>query len=278
MPFRFSRLRNPVFAGLFLGLLLSFGGSGPVLASRNLLPRLPELVIEKGFSGSFSVTACDAQAEVTGEEVSCRVRISLKNIGETPIDSSIKVRVLYPLSEHAVQLEVNGKPFRYSRKNPRLPLNLAPGEETTFVLKTRQGINYNLDALKKEDIEEPEGKDGKKKKLINFGIGELTKLFERESFGRRFMIGPMVSKWGIFPVQFEQVSIQIDVPRDFAGVIAVPTGWQDQMRNNSRRFTFSGTEEFAGAVFLPQGEVDAFRKMQAESAAVPTSPNMTPID
>ncbi len=250
------------FVGVFLVVC-------PALAEKNLLPRLPELVIEKGHSDSFEVVECSASSQVVGEVAQSSLKVILRNVSAKPVDSSLKIRTLYLLGEHGASMSVNGKPYRFDRRNPRLAFSLEPGQDLTVALETRQNILYNLDALKKE--EEEDRRSRSPGKSVQNAFDGLKRFFGHDNFGRRFMVGPLVSKWGIFPVPFRQVRLQITIPRDFEGVLPAESAWKRIERGQSQVFTFEGTDGFSGAVFLPRQDVPAFKKLQ-EEAFPATSP------
>jgi hypothetical protein len=238
-------------------------------AEKNLLPRLPEVVIEKGHSDSFEVVDCQATSQVVGEEARTSLKVILKNVSASPVASSLKIRALYLLGDHGASLSINGKPMRFDRRNPRFAFALEPGQELTVALEARQNILYNLDALKKE--EEEDRRSPSPGRSVQSAFDGLKRFFGKENFGRRYMVGPLVSKWGIFPVPFRRVRLEITVPRDFEGVLPADSPWKRQERGASQVFTFEGTEGFSGAVFLPRQDAAAFRKLQ--EAAFPASPS-----
>lgn len=232
--------------------------------SKNLLPRIPELVIEKGYSDAFEVSDCSAKINIFQEQAESELRILLKNISDSPINSSLKLRILYNISDHSTQVRINGKGIRFSGKNPRFPISLMPGEQVDLEISSRQSIQYSRDALKKA-LEEKDESDRNKSAFSKFGIGDLTKFFERENYGLRYMIGPIVSKWGIFPVEFRKASIRVHVPRDFDGVFPDSELWKTEKKSNATIFIFEGDTGFTGAVFMPVRDVDEFVKNRQEA-------------
>lgn len=256
------------------GLLFVLLTPAALWAEKNLLPRLPEVVIEKGHSDSFEVVDCQATSQVMGEEAKTSLKVILKNVSSRPVESSLKIRALYLLGDHGASLSINGKPMRFDRRNPRFTFALEPGQELTVALEARQNILYNLDALKKEEEENRRTRSSGRSspgKSVQSAFDSLKRFFGQENFGRRYMVGPLVSKWGIFPVPFRRVRLEITVPRDFEGVLPADSPWKRQERGASQVFTFEGTEGFSGAVFLPRQDAAAFRKLQ--EAAFPASPS-----
>ncbi|HEY9071417.1 MAG TPA: hypothetical protein VIV61_14255 [Candidatus Ozemobacteraceae bacterium] len=248
-------------------LLLFFIGTAPeaVAASRNLVPRLPELVLERGYSDAFQVVECEAKSRLTEETAESSVRVVLKNVSDARVQSSLKIRILYLTSESAAQLEVNGKPARYDRANPRVPFALEPGQEIALQLKARHGIQYSLESANREEA--PAALQDAAPKKRGFALDDLTALFGNEKFGKRFMVGPLVSKWGIFPVDFRQVKISVTVPTEFDAILPNSSLWKSAGDRNGRTFTFEGTEGFTGAVFLPKTDAEQFRRVQAAQAS-----------
>ncbi|MDN5279349.1 MAG: hypothetical protein PWR01_3314 [Clostridiales bacterium] len=229
-------------------------------ASRNLLPRIPDIVLEKGFSENFLVTDCKASVKVTENDAQSTLDVSIKNRSPKKIKSSVKFRVLYPTSENQIQVRVNGKTIRYDRKSPRYSFELESQASINFSLSARTNINYSIDgvreALRKEH-QDDEANKGKK-----FDLSGLMKLFEREKFGKRFLVGALVSKWGVFPLEFEKVQLEISVPSDFALVAQEPEKWQSKNSGRNRVFTFTSLDGFDGTVFLPETDREEFVKTQ----------------
>lgn len=228
-------------------------------APRNMLPRFPELIIEKGLSEFFRVTSCEGRVKLYGSEAESSLKVTVKNQGASPVDSSVKFRVLYPTSENQVRVMVNGKNIGYRRDKARYTFSLQPDESIVFDMHAKVSINYSVDgvrkALREQEQDEPDKKRG-------FLLTDFSKLFEREKYGRRFMVGPLVSKWGVFPVDFNAVNLEIEVPDDFALVANASDTWQETKSRNNRVFKFSAVDGFAGAVFLPESDRDEFLKTQ----------------
>jgi len=253
---------------IVLGFLSSFVSVAFCAGSKNLVPRMPEFVIERGYSDSFQVVECIANVQIYNDVAETQTTVVLKNITEKKIESAIKIRILYLVSEQMVQLLVNGKPRGYDKKNPRILFSLEPGQQIEFKLKAKQNIQYNLDIFKEEKTKNIPLQPDKKEK--GFSFGDLSRFFERENFGHRFMIGPLVSKWGIFPVDFKHVKIDITVPSNFFAILQNDKIWKKQEKGNGTVFSFEGTEGFAGATFLPKSEID-----QQKFAPQPTPQGIT---
>jgi len=233
-------------------------------SSKNLLPRMPELVIEKGYSDVFQVVECIGNSKLRNESVDSVIRVILKNVSDKTVSSSLKIRVLYLTSENAVKVTFNGKPMKFERRNPRIPFSLNPNEEVAISIDARQSIQYSLDAVKKENA--VENQSGRKES--KFALGDFARFFDKEErYGKRYMVGPLVSKWGVFPVDFKKVSLSIVVPADFDAVFPTVGAWKKLENRNSTVFTFDGVDGFSGAIFLPQKDVEAFKKIQSSLAS-----------
>ncbi|MBF0406027.1 MAG: hypothetical protein HQM10_01645 [Candidatus Riflebacteria bacterium] len=260
---------NSTLSLLFVACFLMISAS--LFASdRNLIPRMPEFVIEKGFSDAFEVIECVAKAELINDYAQTSLLIKMKNVSEKKLNSSIKVRLLYLINEAAATLEVNGKRVNFSRDNPRIPVTMEPGEILSLQVRAKQGINFNLDAENMKVQSEPsddENKSSKKK----FALDDLTKLFERENLGRRFMVGPLISKWGIFPLDFKKISIQIQTPSDFEGVFSDPNLWKKKAQSGGKHFVCENGESFQGSVFLPAVDAEKFRSTYQKKASQPSN-------
>lgn len=246
----------------FLALTIIFAVcvAGQLMAaSRNLLPRFPEIVLEKGFSENFQVTECIAKVRIGADDAASSMDLTLKNRGDKSVKSSVKFRILYPTSESQVQIKINGKSVKYDRKSPRHAFELEKDASITFQVTARTDINYSIDgvreALRKEHEDEPQ--KGKK-----FDLSGFMNLFDREKFGKRFLVGPLASKWGVFPLEFEKVQLEIIVPSDYTIVAKEMEKWQEKDGGREKTFTFKETEGFEGAVFLPETDKKEFLKTQ----------------
>jgi len=255
---------------LAIFLFLLFAADEGFAASRNLMPRLPEFVLERGYSDAFQVVACDVKSRLTEETAESQVRITLRNISDKQVQTSLKIRILYLTSDAAAQIEVNGRPCKYDRTNPRLPFVLEPNQEINLQVKARHGIQYSLEAATREQRTAAPQEAAPKKR--GFSLDELRSLFDNEKFGKRLMIGPLVSKWGIFPVDFKNVKISIEVPIEFDAIFPDPALWKSTRDNRGKSFLFEGTDGFAAAVFLPEHDAAEFRQAQAQAASSAVTP------
>lgn len=244
---------------LYILVLMVMAASSAGAASRNLLPRFPEIVLEKGFSENFIVTDCQAKVRIVDNEADSSMQLTLQNRSEKTLKSSVKFRVLYPTSSSQIQIRVDGRPISYERESPRHQFELASQQSISFQISARTSINYSIDgvreALRKEHEEKPE--KGKK-----FDLSGLLKLFDREKFGKRFMVGPLASKWGVFPLEFGKVQLEVIVPADFSMVSQVADKWETKKRGRETTYIFNSGEGFEGSVFLPESEREEFIKTQ----------------
>ncbi len=240
---------------VLLILFLLAVSSSSYASPRNMLPRFPELIIEKGLSENFQVTSCDAHVKVYDSDAESSLKVTIKNQGKNAVDSSVKFRILYPTSENQVKVSVNGKNIGYRRDKSRHTFTLQPDESIVFQLNAKVSVNYSVDsvrkALREQEKEETDNKRG-------FLMDDFTRLFEREKYGRRFMVGPLVSKWGVFPVDFAAVNVEVEVPEDFALVTENASVWQESRGRSGRIFKSAAIEGFASAVFLPESDKEEF--------------------
>lgn len=256
---------------LFFFLFASFFPSPLTGAgTKNILPRLPEFVIERGYSDSFQVLECVVASQIYESTAESSLRVVLKNVAEKKVETAVKVRILYLTSDRSAQLFVNGKSRDYDRKNPRIPFSLEPGQTIDLQVKAKHTIEFSLEAWKKEKLESPSSSASEAKKKPRFDLSDLSRLFDNEKFGRRFMVGPLVSKWGIFPVDFQHVKLEINVPSDFVGIFPGGTKWRKNGRGNGIVYSFEGTEGYNGALFLPKTDLKSDFPASPEGITVST--------
>lgn len=249
-------MKKRIFASILVILLISVVSAQA--QPRNMLPRFPELIIEKGLSESFEVIECAAKVSISGNDADASLKVQMKNISDKAVNSSIKFRILYPASESQVRIRVDGKATKFDRSNPRHAFELQPGGIIDFEINARTSVNYSVDSVRKA-LRDQEGESQRKK---GFLMEDFTKLFEREKFGRRFMVGSLVSKWGLFPVDFSKASIEVSVPSEFVVVSPSAEIWQQTQSGNTRIFKSAALENFSSAVFLPEGDREDFIKTQ----------------
>lgn len=230
-------------------------------APRNMLPRFPELIIEKGLSEHFKVINCQAKVKIAGTDADSNIKVQLQNQGNSVVKSSVKLRVLYPTSENQIKFKIDGKQASYSRSNPRHEFELQPQQIINFEISARTQVNYSVDSVRKALREQQEDEENQKKRK-SFLMSDFTSLFEREKFGKRFMVGPIVSKWGVFPIDFSGVEIEISVPSDFVMVTENADKWAETKTGGSKVFRTSDLELFKNAVFLPETDREDFIKTQ----------------
>lgn len=230
-------------------------------ATRNMLPRFPEVILEKGFSSNFIVTDCNATARIYNDTAETAVKLSIRNRSAKTIKSSVKFRVLYPTSTNQIRVKVNGRSIGYDRKSPRHKFSLESNQEISFEISAKTSVKYSVDNIRKSLREEHENNQ-KKKKGKKFDLGGLMKLFDREKFGRRFMVGPVASKWGVFPLEFGKVSIKVVVPNNFTIVAQNSDKWQVSKHGDEHSYLFTNSEDFAGSVFLPISDKEDFIQTQ----------------
>jgi len=251
-----------VCLGLFLGV-------ATVRAEHQLLPRFPEFVIEKGYSDAFRVESIVGSADLVNDRANSELTVVLTNVSERAINTSIKVRVLYLVAGRACQIWVDGNQVRFDRQNPRLPVNLQPNQKVTIKVAAEQETLYNLDAGKPKPAQGAKSEGDSKR----FSLNDLQKMFnvEREErLGKRYLVGPLVTKWGVFPVEVRSLSLRIRTPHDFGVYMPTtePSAWQlEDKGGNHRVFTCADAGRFAGAIFLPEKDRLAMPAPVAATAA-----------
>ena len=226
----------------------------------NILPRFPELVLEKEYSQYFKVKDCQAKAIIENDFAITSLKAVLENISEKEVSSSIKFRILYPTSISKIDIKVNGKSFKYNPEQPRYSFSLKPNENITFEMKSNVSINYSIDAVRKalkrkEENEKASIRNKKSAKENGRELGEsFMRLFKsNDRFGKRFQVGPLVSKWGLFPVDFEKINLEIRVPENFTVITSFESVWQDISKSKkSTIYRTTDTENYSDAIFLPE--------------------------
>ena len=230
---------------------------------RNLLPRFPEIVIEKEYSQYFKVKDCKAKAVIESDYAVTELKAVLANISEKDISSSVKFRILYPTNISKIDIKINGKSFKYDPEQPRYSFSLKPNEEITFEMNAHVSVYYSIDAVrkaikKKQEEEQPGVRDAKKSakaKGQDIANSFLRYFKSNDRYGKRFQIGPLVSKWGLFPVDFEKVNIEVKVPENFTIITSFENIWQD-VTKNKKTITYKTTDidNYNDAIFLPESE------------------------
>lgn len=229
----------------------------------NILPRFPEIVIEKEYSQYFKVKDCQAKATINSNNdfAITSLKAILVNIADKEISSSVKFRILYPTSINKIDLRINQKPFKYNPENPRYSFKLQPNEEIHFEMNANVSINYSIDAVRKsiKKMEEQEKSGVRNAKKSAKGKGQdladsFLHLFKsNDRYGKRFQIGMLVSKWGLFPVDFENFNLEIKVPENYTVITSFEDVWQD-VTKGKKVITYKTTDKdnFSDAIFLPE--------------------------
>lgn len=238
-------------------LLTTIASASP----RNLLPRLPELIIEDGLSSDFLVTNCSAEVHISGNEAQSRINVQIVSRSTEELTGSIKYRILYPISSSDIRIRANEQRIDFNPSNPRLGFILEPGEEINIDIRVRTSTNYSVDAVRRALRQEEEDRQGKRSRR-GFALSDLARFFSRERFGNRFMVGPIISKWGIFPLEIQQASITLRIPSSYTLVTESPEIWEKTTSSNELVFKTTNPDYFSGAVFLPEDDKDDFIKTQ----------------
>lgn len=250
-----------IFTYIYICLFISSLANA---TEHNLLPRFPEIVIEKEYSQYFKVKDCQAKAIIEGDHASTDLKAVLANISDKDISSSIKFRILYPMNINNINIKINNKPFKYDPEQPRYSFSLKPNEEIKLEMKADVSILYSIDAvrksIKKMEEEEKSGgvidvKKSAKSKGQDLANSFLRFFKSNDRYGKRFQIGPLVSKWGLFPVDFEKISLEIKTPENFTIITSYENIWQD-VTKNKKVYTYktTDTDNYNDAIFLPQSD------------------------
>ncbi|MBR4570566.1 MAG: hypothetical protein IKO19_07885 [Candidatus Riflebacteria bacterium] len=228
----------------------------------NILPRFPEIVIEKSYSQFFKVKDCQAKASIENDIAVTSLKAVLANISDKEIASSVKFRILYPTTISKISINVNGKSFKYDPENPRYSFSLKPNEEIKFEMNANVYINYSIDAvrkaIKRKEEEEKAGvRDAKsvKQKGQDIATSFMRYFKSNDRYGKRFQIGSLISKWGLFPVDFEKINVEIKVPETFTVITSYESSWQD-VKKAKKAITYktADTENYSDAIFLPASD------------------------
>lgn len=228
----------------------------------NILPRFPEIVIEKSYSQFFKVKDCQAKASIENDVAVTSLKAVLANISDKEIASSVKFRVLYPTSMSKISINVNGKSLKYDPENPRYSFSLKPNEEIKFEMNANVYINYSIDAvrkaIKRKEEEEKAGvRDAKSVKEKGQDIANSFMRFfkSNDRYGKRFQIGSLISKWGLFPVDFEKINVEIKVPENFTVITSYENSWQDAKKGKKViTYKTADTDNYSDAIFLPESD------------------------
>ena len=234
----------------------------------NILPRFPEIVIEKSYSQFFKVKDCQAKATIENDIAVTSLKAVLANVSDKEVASSVKFRILYPSSLSKISINVNGKSFKYDPENPRYSFSLKPNEEIIFEMNANVYINYSIDAvrkaIKRKEEEEKSGvKDARSAKEKGKDIANSFLRFfkSNDRYGKRFQIGSLVSKWGLFPVDFEKINVEIRVPENFTVITSFESVWQDVKKSKkSLVYKTSDIDNYSDAIFLPESDKEEHLK------------------
>ena len=241
-----------------LALLLTFITFIPCFATspHNLLPRLPQIVFDKGTSDMFSVEELSAKADMELYNARTELNIKLKNISQKQINIPIKFRVLYPTGKNPVKVSINKKTIKYNQENPVTDLKLSPGEITDISIQAYISTDYSINNIKKAIAAQQ-----KQNKTKLQSVGEsFARYFNQEVYGTRFMVGVLVSKWGIFPVNIKHAKIEINTGSDMIHISEKPDIWKQLNHKKGKKFVCESTEGFETTVFLPSKDESAFKE------------------
>lgn len=232
---------------------------------RNILPRFPEIVIEKTYSQYFKVKDCQAMATISDDIAATNLKAILMNVSDKEISTSVKFRILYPTSLNKITININGKKFKYDAENPRYSFKLKPNEEIKFEMNANVYINYSIDAVRNsiklmEEAEKENSGVKSAKSSVKAKGRELSDSFLRffksnERFGKRLQVGSLVSKWGLFPVSFEKLSVEIKVPENYTFISSFENSWQQSGKAKKLvSYKTTDAENYSDAIFLPSAD------------------------
>ena len=241
-----------------LALLLIFIAFIPCFADspHNLLPRLPQIVFDKGTSDMFSVEELTANVDMELYNAKTELNLKLKNVSEKQIQIPLKFRVLYPTGKNPVKITINNKSIKYNQENPIEILKLSPNEIADISIQAYVSTDYSVNNIKKAIAAQ---ENQKKSKLQTVGES-FARYFNQEIYGKRFMIGVPVSKWGIFPVNIKKAKIEITTSSDIIVISEKPEIWKQVSRKKGKKFICESTEGFETTVFLPAKDESAFKE------------------
>lgn len=229
----------------------------------NILPRFPEIVIEKEYSQYFKVKDCQAKAVIENDYAVTSLKAVLANISDKEISSSVKFRILYPTNINKIDIKINGKAFKYDPEQPRYSFSLKSNEEIKFEMRANVSVNYSVDAVRKSikrmEEEEKSGVKDAKKSSKSKGqelADSFLHLFKtNDRYGKRFQIGPLISKWGLFPVDFEKMNLEIKVPENFTLITSYENIWQDVTKGKKiTTYKTTDIDNYSDAIFLPESD------------------------
>ena len=255
-----KRMKKLICKLIVILIFILFVSNSLYATDHNILPRFPEIVIEKEYSQYFKVKDCQAKAVIENDYAVTSLKAVLANISDKDISSSVKFRILYPTSVNKIDIKINGKAFKYDPEQPRYSFSLKSNEEIKFEMKANVSVNYSIDAVRKsikrmEEAEKSGIKDAKKSakaKGQELADSFLHLFKSNDRYGKRFQIGPLVSKWGLFPVDFEKLDLEIKVPENFTLITSYENIWQDVTKGKKiTTYKTSDLDNYSDAIFLP---------------------------
>ena len=186
---------------IFLTILL-LNLAGLTFANpHNLLPRFPEIIIQQGMTEDYAVDSLIAIATIQDNYAHTVVNTDLRNISQTKAFTSVKFRILYPKNLSSVTIKINGSDFNYTPERNTYNFWLNPNEAVNFHIEADVSVNYSINAVRKALKEEEKAK----KNIKTTFAEDFAAYFNTEKYGKRFMTGNIVSKWGIFPLSIKSL-------------------------------------------------------------------------
>lgn len=230
----------------------------------NIIPCFPEIVIAKSSSSYFRVADCQAKATINNDIANTSLKVVLLNQTDKEVSTSVKFRVLYATSKDKVSISVNGKAQKYDPENPNYGFSLNAGESINLELRANVYINYSIDAVRKAikrmEKEENSSTVRDKRSRIKDNGQQLAESFmslfkSNDRYGKRFKIGHLVSKWSIFPVDFDKLSLEIVVPDNYTVITDHESLWtRTEGSRKTLVFKTNNVDDYRDATFLPASD------------------------
>lgn len=239
---------------IFLTILLLNLACQTFANPHNLLPRFPEIIIQQGMTENYTVVSLTAIATIQDNHAQTIVNTDLKNISESKAFTSVKFRILYPKSSSSVKIKINGSDFNYSPQRNTYNFWLNPNETINFHIEADVSVNYSINAVRKALKEEEKAK----KNIKSTFAEDFAAYFNTEKYGKRFMTGNIISKWGIFPLSIKNLEIAANTPPNMIIVSENNGVWNQKSRVKQNHFYCNDSKAYNSAVFLPEKDKNDF--------------------
>jgi hypothetical protein len=243
---------------IFLTILL-LNLAGLTFANpHNLLPRFPEIIIQQGMTENYAADSLTAIATIQDNYAHTVVNTDLRNISQTKAFTSVKFRILYPKNLSSIKIKINGSDFNYTPERNTYNFWLNPNEAVNFHIEANVSINYSINAVRKALKEEEKAK----KNIKTTFAEDFAAYFNTEKYGKRFMTGNIVSKWGIFPLSIKKLEIAATTPPNMILVSENNEVWNQKSRVKQNHFYCNDSKSYNSAVFVPEKDKEDFLETQ----------------